>query len=264
MLLIPAIDLRAGRCVRLREGNFDDETGYATGPRELLERFSALGAPWLHVVDLDGARSGAGANRELIVELATATFAAIARTPRLQAGGGVRSVAAAEGLLCRGVARVVVGSLAVERPSEVASWVERFGAERVVLAFDVRIHAAGEPRLHTHGWTQGGDISLWDAVDRCRLSGLRHVLCTDIARDGTLLGPNLDLYADAVRRFPHLEWQASGGVRDAGDLAALAGTGVAAAVCGKALLENRITAEESQLFWRDASSRASTSATARS
>ena len=264
MLLIPAIDLRAGRCVRLIQGNFAAETHYATEPRELLERYRALGAPWLHVVDLDGARHGVGGNRPLIAELAAATSLATARAPRLQAGGGVRSRVAAEELLSSGVARVVVGSLAVERPSEVASWIERFGAERLALAFDVRIHMAGEPCVRTHGWTECRDISLWDALDRCALSGLRHVLCTDIARDGTLLGPNLDLYAEAVRRFPHLQWQASGGIRDVGDLTALAGTGVAAAVCGKALLENRITAEESRLFWPDASSRASTCATARS
>ncbi len=264
MLLIPAIDLRAGRCVRLTQGNFEAETRYTCEPRELLERYRVLGAPWLHVVDLDGARKGVGGNRELIAELAAAASRATAPTPRLQVGGGVRSTAAVEELFSCGVARVIVGSLAVERPAEVASWVERFGPERLGLAFDVRIHTAGEPWVRTHGWTDSSDLRLWDAVDRCELSGLRHVLCTDIARDGTLLGPNLDLYAEAVQRFPQLAWQASGGVRDAGDLAALAGTGVAAAVCGKALLENRITAEESRLFWPDASSPAWTSATARS
>lgn len=264
MLLIPAIDLRAGRCVRLEQGNFAAETRYPYDARELLQRYRALGAPWLHVVDLDGARSGVAANRALIVELSAAASRAGAPTLLLQVGGGVRTAEAIEELLARGIARVIVGSVAVERPSEVASWIERFGAERLGLAFDVRVDTAGEPRVRTHGWTESSDLSLWEAVDRCALCGLRHVLCTDIARDGTLLGPNLDLYWQSVQRFPHLEWQASGGVRDAGDLAALAGTGVAAAVCGKALLENRITSEESRLFWPDASSRASTSATARS
>ena len=264
MLLIPAIDLRAGRCVRLTRGNFEAETRYGCEPWELLERYRVLGAPWLHVVDLDGARNGAAGNRELIAGLAAAASTANVTTPRLQVGGGVRTAAAVEELLSCGVARVIVGSLAVERPCEVASWVAHFGAERLALAFDVRIDTAGGPWVRTHGWTRGSDISLWDAVDRCELSGVRHVLCTDIARDGTLLGPNLDLYSQAVRRFPHFEWQASGGIRDAGDLAALAGSGVAAAVCGKALLENRITAKELRLFWPDASYPASTSVTARS
>ncbi len=256
MLLIPAIDLRNGRCVRLYQGDFGAETRYDTEPAELFERYQQAGAPWLHVVDLDGAKDGTLANRSVIVDLASRG------TIRLQVGGGVRSTAVIDDLLSHGVARVVVGSAAVERPDEVAEWLTRFGPDRICLAFDVRIDSGGEPRVHTRGWTQSTALSLWEAAERYAARGARHILCTDIARDGALSGPNLELYRQAIARFPQLQWQASGGVRNAGDLFELARTGVAAAVSGKALLEERITLEELRPFLPNASSPASTFATA--
>jgi phosphoribosylformimino-5-aminoimidazole carboxamide ribotide isomerase len=258
MLLIPAIDLRAGLCVRLYQGQFDAETRYAPEPHELLQRYHGLGASWLHVVDLDGAKDGVPTNMPLIARFARE------RAVRLQVGGGVRSAYVAEALLDTGVARVVIGSAAVERPVEVYRWLKRFGAERLCLAFDVRIDGEGEPRVHTRGWTCNSALTLWDAIGLFPKEALRHVLCTDVERDGALKGPNLDLYRSAVSRFPALAWQASGGVRDARDLAALARVGVAAAVSGKALLEERMTNEELRPFLPDGSSPASTSATARS
>jgi phosphoribosylformimino-5-aminoimidazole carboxamide ribotide isomerase len=183
---------------------------------------------------------------------------------RLQVGGGLRSLESLHDLLTHGVDRVVVGSAAVERPGEVIAWLARFGTERVCLAFDVRLDQAGVPRVRTRGWTEGGASSLWDAIEPYRAHGLKHVLCTDIERDGALSGPSLDLYREAVRRYPELAWQASGGVRDAADLTALAAIGVAAAVSGKALLEERMTSLELQPFLPNASSPASTSATAKS
>jgi phosphoribosylformimino-5-aminoimidazole carboxamide ribotide isomerase len=258
VLLIPAIDVRAGRCVRLYQGDFAAETCYAPDPAQLLRRYQALGTRWLHVVDLDGARDGTRANAAVIAALASLG------TLHLQVGGGVRSSQAIRELLDSGVARVVIGSAALERPDEVATWLGRFGAERLCLAFDVRAETAAEARVHTHGWTQDSGVSLWAALGRYATGSVRHILCTDIGRDGALTGPNLDLYRSAVARFPDLAWQASGGIRDAADLAALARTGVTAAVSGKALLEERINREELRPFLPDASSPASTYATARS
>jgi phosphoribosylformimino-5-aminoimidazole carboxamide ribotide isomerase len=258
MILIPAIDLRNGRCVRLFQGDFGAETRYEFEPRELLIRYQELGASWLHVVDLDGAKDGALANRSIIVALAAQ------RGLQLQVGGGVRTAATIEDLLQHGVGRVVVGSAAVERPDEVSEWLKRYGPERICLAFDVRLDQTGVPRVRTRGWTEATAISLWEAVARFPADRIKHILCTDIERDGALSGPNVDLYREAVSRFPQLAWQASGGVRDASDLETLAGTGVAGAVSGKALLEQRITSEELRPFLQDASSRASMSATAKS
>ncbi len=242
MLLIPAIDLRGGRCVRLYQGNFDAETRYDTDPPELLDRYRELGASWLHVVDLDGARAGAQANRATILALAAR------ETVRLQVGGGLRDAAAVEAMLGAGVARVVIGSAALSRPAEVRQWLQRFGADAIVLAFDVRLAPDGVPHCAIHGWRDTTGVPLWQALEDYVAAGLQHVLCTDIARDGALSGPNLDLYKEGVRRYPQLRWQASGGVRDVADLRRLAATGAAAAISGRALLEERFLPEELQPF----------------
>jgi phosphoribosylformimino-5-aminoimidazole carboxamide ribotide isomerase len=257
MLLIPAIDLRQGRCVRLLQGDFEAETHYPREPHELLSRYRQLGASWVHVVDLDGAKDGVLANRRIIVALAAQ------RGVSLQVGGGVRSAATVDDLLGQRIARVVVGSAAIEQPDEVTGWLTKFGSERICLAFDVRLDDAGVPRVRTRGWTEGGALSLWDAIKRFPAGLIKHVLCTDIARDGALSGPNVELYRQAMSRFPNLAWQASGGIRDAADLGDLAKIGVAAAVSGKALLEERITSEELRPFLQDASSPALTCGTAR-
>jgi phosphoribosylformimino-5-aminoimidazole carboxamide ribotide isomerase len=242
MLLIPSIDLRGGACVRLYQGDFDAETRYATDPQTLLTRYRALGASWLHIVDLDGARDGALGNRKLIGELAAQ------HALHLQVGGGVRDAGLIDELLNCGIERIVIGSAAAERPAEVLTWLQRFGSERLCLAFDVRLDASGVPRLQTRGWREATAQSLWNAIGPFASAGLRHVLCTDIERDGALTGPNLALYAEAQRRFPDIQWQASGGIARGADLAALAATGVAAAISGKALLEERISIEELRLF----------------
>ncbi|MFZ9478809.1 MAG: HisA/HisF-related TIM barrel protein [Steroidobacteraceae bacterium] len=243
MILIPSIDLRGGQCVRLLQGDFAAETRYELDPAELAGRYRDLGATWLHVVDLDGARDGELGNRAQILHLANTAGL------RLQVGGGVRTDRAARTLLEGGVARVVVGSAALENTAAVQQWFGEFGGERVCLALDVRVDAQDVPRVHTRGWTEATAVSLWDAIDRFAPQGLRHVLCTDIARDGALAGPNLELYAECLRRYPHIAWQASGGVRHEGDLSQLRALGMPAAVSGKALLEGRITESQARAWW---------------
>jgi phosphoribosylformimino-5-aminoimidazole carboxamide ribotide isomerase len=247
MRLIPAIDLKAGHCVRLLRGDFAAETRYPMDPLDLLDRYAGFGADWLHVVDLDGAKDGNGANRELIARLTGRGRVA------LQVGGGLRSTEAVAGMLDAGVARVVVGSLAVTDVERVRAWLQEFGVERVVLAFDVRLDAAGMPRCAIHGWRDQSAVSLWDAIENYRAEGLKHVLCTDVSRDGALAGPNVELYTTAARRFADIEWQASGGIRDARDLHELRHSGAAAAISGKALLEELIPLEELRPFLPNAS-----------
>jgi phosphoribosylformimino-5-aminoimidazole carboxamide ribotide isomerase len=257
MILIPSIDLRGGRCVRLLKGNFDAETRYDLEPHELLQRYRALGASWLHVVDLDGAKDGRLANRSVIVRLASQ------RALQIQVGGGVRSAAVVDDLLRNGIDRVIVGSAAVENPAEVRAWIEKYGAEKIGLAFDIRHDAQGVPRVLTRGWTRESKLTLWEAIESYLPNDLKHVLCTDVELDGALQGPAVNLYAAAVQRYPQIAWQASGGVRSAADLAALAALGAAAAISGKALLEEMISPSELRPFLPNASSPASTSATAR-
>ena len=248
MELIPAIDLRDGRVVRLLQGDFDQETRYELSPQALLARYAGAGARWVHVVDLDGARDGQAANRPVVAALAACGG------PSIQSGGGLRSSRSVKALLAAGVKRAVLGSVAVHEPGEVMEWFEEFGTESLVLALDVRLDAAGIPRVTTHGWREQSSISLWDLVRRYLSVGLRHVLCTDVSRDGALTGPNLSLYREAVVRFPEIAWQASGGVRDVPDLKALSETGVSAAIAGKALIEGHIDLEDLQPFLPGASS----------
>ena len=241
MELIPAIDLRDGRCVRLLRGDFDRETRYEVDPVELAVRYRDLGARWLHVVDLDGAKQGESRNLPLVERMRSASGL------KVQLGGGLRSRA---GLL-RALSladRAVVGSLAATEPATVGSWLDELGGERLALALDVRIGGDGAATIATHGWTKASAVTLTEAVERYLTHGLRHVLCTDIERDGALTGPNVDLYADCVRRWPRIALLASGGIRGARDLAALAAVGVAGAVSGKALLEGKLAPEEMKPF----------------
>lgn len=240
MRLIPAIDLRHGRCVRLLKGDFDQETRYEVDPVTLAREYADAGADWLHVVDLDGAASGRPVNLPLIEAMKAASGL------RVQMGGGIRSRVDLEAALAS-ADRIVVGSLAVSRPDVVDTWLQEIGPERFTLGFDVRI-TEGVPYLTTHGWTRSSDVSLADAIARFHGAGLVHVLCTDVDKDGALTGPNFELYADCARRWPDLEFQASGGVRDARDLARLQVEGAAAAISGKALLEGRLSREEMRPF----------------
>jgi phosphoribosylformimino-5-aminoimidazole carboxamide ribotide isomerase len=248
MRLIPALDLKDGRCVRLLRGDFDAETRYDTDPSALLAKYRGYGADWMHIVDLDGARDGNNGNREIIFELARQSAV------MLQVGGGLRDTLAVSQMLNAGIGRAVIGSAAVTRVELVRTWLEDFGAERIVLALDVRLDPVGTPRLAIHGWREQSELSLWEAVSHYEDYDLKHVLCTDVSRDGALSGPNVELYDQAVRRFPQIEWQASGGIRDSQDLHALASAGAKAAVSGKALLEELIPIEELRTFLPNASS----------
>ena len=246
MKLIPAIDLRGGKCVRLYQGDFEQQTDYSADPVAVARRFSELNVEDLHLVDLDGARCGEQQNRDIV--------AAITRQTRLavQLGGGIRDASTVENWFSLGVERCVIGSVAVAQPDSVREWIESFGASRMVLALDVRIEEGGEPMLTTHGWTQTSEMTLWEGLDFYAGAGLMHVLCTDVSRDGALAGPNLDLYREMLRRYPALAVQASGGVRDIHDLAALREAGVPAAISGRALLDGRIRPDEVASFQQDA------------
>ena len=246
MLLIPSIDLRGGHCVRLLKGEFHAETRYEVDPVELLEGYADAGVRWLHLVDLDGARDGTPGNQALIARMAAQ------QRIRIQLGGGLRTRALAEAALSAGVSRVVIGSAAVENPALLRELLVAHGAEAVNLAIDVRVDDSGVPRVRTRGWVQEHALSLWELLESFADTPLKHVLCTDIQRDGALTGPGFTLYAEALRRFPRIAWQASGGISSAADLARLAAMGMAAAVSGKALLEGRISMEELQPYLRDA------------
>ena len=230
----PAIDVRGGRVVRLQQGDYARETDYAHDPFALAMRYADAGAAWLHLVDLDAARAGGYTLRPLLERIA-----ADGRL-RVQTGGGVRGDADVAALRDAGAARVVVGSLAVERPDLVGDWLRAYGSDALVLGFDVRRDAEGTWRPATHGWTCTAETSVDALLGAYADAGLRHVLCTDIVRDGTLAGPNLALYRWLRDAAPDLQVQASGGACDLDDVRAARAAGCAGIVLGKALLEGRL------------------------
>lgn len=235
--VIPAIDLRGGRVVRLRQGDYARETVFDDDPIELAQAYADAGARWLHVVDLDGARSGCFEN--------LAVIEAIVRTGvlQVQAGGGVRSIDDLQRLYAAGVSRVVVGSLAVQDPCATGAWIARHTPDRLVLALDVR-RQANAWRLPVHGWTEDSPAQLDTIAAHFARAGARHVLCTDIARDGTLDGFNLDLYRDLHRLAPDFEIQASGGACSLDDIRKVRAAGVHAVILGRTLLERKFTLRE--------------------
>jgi phosphoribosylformimino-5-aminoimidazole carboxamide ribotide isomerase len=217
--VIPAVDVLGEGAVRLHQGDYDAVVERAGEPVELARRFAEAGARRVHLVDLDGARSGRV--RPELVRLVADTVAPAA----LQASGGIRSLADAAALLEAGADRVVVGTAAVSDP---APWVEAFGTQ-LAVALDIR-----DGQVRTAGWTEGSGLSVEEAVVRCTSAGVARVLCTAIDRDGTLAGPDLELVASVAASG--LAVLAAGGVRSPDDVAALAVAGAEAAVVGRALL----------------------------
>lgn len=233
MIIYPAIDLKDGQCVRLKQGDFADVTVYEADPLKMAQTFAEAGAEWLHMVDLDGAKAGEMQQFDLIARVARAT------TLKMQVGGGLRSDKTVQRLLKAGVARVVVGSLAVKNRPLVQGWLRDFGADKIILAFDIR-YQDGEPEILTHGWQNGSQQLLWDVLDAYAHYGLKTVLCTDISRDGMLEGANNELYRTMHERWPEIDVVASGGVSGVQDLIDLAKLGAAGAIVGKAIYEGRI------------------------
>jgi phosphoribosylformimino-5-aminoimidazole carboxamide ribotide isomerase len=233
--VIPAIDLRGGQVVRLRQGDYAQETRYDSDPRELAARYADAGTRWLHVVDLDGARVGDLSNLAVIEAMAKAGM-------QVQAGGGVRGEDDVLRLFAAGVTRVVVGSIAIRNPELVADWVNRHGADRFTVALDTRWRD-GHWRLPSAGWTEQETRTLDELAPWYAEKGARHLLCTDIDRDGMLAGFNLDLYRQLMQWVPGMAVQASGGVRSLEDIRAARSAGARGVILGRALLEGRFTLE---------------------
>ena len=239
MILLPAIDLIGGRCVRLAQGDFARETKYSDDPAAALGDFADGGAVEAHLVDLDGARAREPRQHELFIALARTTSLA------LQVAGGFRTIEQVRRILDAGVARVVSGSLAIDDPDAFARMIDEFGPDRLTLALDVRIED-GIPLVATHGWATGSGESLETVLGRH--PAVRHLLVTDIARDGMLDGPNLALMKAIIAAHPAVALQASGGVAALGDLTELANAGAARAIVGKAIWEQRFTVADAVAY----------------
>lgn len=244
-MIIPAIDLIDGQVVRLYQGDYNQKTEYSLGPVDVVHSYADQGAKWLHIVDLTGAKDTSKRQLELIRRMVDTKRMAF------QAGGGIRSEKEVEQLLESGVSRVVVGSLAVKSPETVKQWVTRYGAEHIVLALDINIDDAGNKFIATHGWQENSGVSLEAILNDFAEVGAKHVLCTDISRDGTLQGPNVELYSEVTKAFPNVSWQASGGIGGLHDIEALKSTQVGGVILGRALLEGKFTVKEAIACWQN-------------
>ncbi|MCD9622535.1 1-(5-phosphoribosyl)-5-[(5-phosphoribosylamino)methylideneamino]imidazole-4-carboxamide isomerase [Rhabdothermincola salaria] len=227
MDLYPAIDLRGGKCVRLYQGDYGRETVYGDDPVAQAQAFAAAGAPWIHVVDLDGARTGEGANREAIARIAQHVDVPV------QTGGGIRDEAAAEALFEAGVSRIVIGTAALEQPELVRSLAARFS---VAVGLDARGR-----EVAVRGWEEGSGRDLLEVAGEFADAGVAALIVTEIGRDGTLAGPDLSGLAEVLEASP-LPVIASGGVGTLDDLVALAGLQVGdrrlhGAIVGRAIYE---------------------------
>ena len=242
-MIIPAIDLIDGCVVRLHQGDYGARRDYGEDPLARLQRYQASGAQLLHIVDLTGAKDPKARQIPLLRELLGNLSIPV------QTGGGIRSADDVRSLLDAGAARVVVGSAAVKRTDEVAGWMKTFGADKLVLALDVRINKAGNAEVAVSGWQENSGVLMDDLIRAFEPAGLRYVLPTDISKDGTLAGPNTALYAKLAQTFPNIDFQASGGIGSLDDIRAVSHTGAAGVIVGRALLEGKFTLEEAIECW---------------
>lgn len=242
-MIIPAIDLIDGCVVRLHQGDYGARRDYGEDPLARLQRYQASGAQLLHIVDLTGAKDPKARQIPLLRELLGSLSIPV------QTGGGIRSADDVRSLLDAGAARVVVGSAAVKRTDEVAGWIKTFGADKLVLALDVRINTAGNAEVAVSGWQENSGVLMDDLIRAFEPAGLRYVLTTDISKDGTLAGPNTALYAKLAQTFPNIDFQASGGIGSLDDIRAVSHTGAAGVIVGRALLEGKFTLEEAIECW---------------
>lgn len=242
-MIIPAIDLIDGCVVRLHQGDYGARRDYGEDPLAHLQRYQASGAQLLHIVDLTGAKDPKARQIPLLRELLGNLSIPV------QTGGGIRSADDVRSLLDAGAARVVVGSAAVKRTDEVAGWMKTFGADKLVLALDVRINKAGNAEVAVSGWQENSGVLMDDLIRAFEPAGLRYVLTTDISKDGTLAGPNTALYAKLAQTFPNIDFQASGGIGSLDDIRAVSHTGAAGVIVGRALLEGKFTLEEAIECW---------------
>lgn len=243
-MIIPALDLIEGKVVRLHQGDYGQQRDYGSDPLPRLQDYEAQGAEVLHLVDLTGAKDPAARQ----IPLLTALLAGV-NVP-VQVGGGIRTRDDVEALLNAGATRVVVGSTAVKDPEEVKSWFKQYGPNAIVLALDVRIDANNRKEVAISGWQEAAGVTLEEVIEQFLPVGLKHVLCTDISRDGTLSGSNVELYREVSARFPTIAFQSSGGIGSLDDVAALNGCGAKGVIVGRALLEGKFTVAEAISCWQ--------------
>lgn len=230
--LIPAIDIIDGKCVRLTKGDYDQKTVYGN-PIDMAKEFERIGHNRLHVVDLDGAKSKHIVNDAVLRAITTETNLTV------DFGGGIKTDEDLEKAFAAGASMVTVGSIAVTNPDLFMGWLEKYGAEKMILGADVR-----HGKISINGWKEDSDEDLLSFLEKYVNAGVKNVLCTEISKDGTLSGPAIDLYRQVMDAYPALHLIASGGVSSKEDIIALDAAGIPAVVFGKAIYEGKINLKE--------------------
>ena len=237
MILIPAIDIIDGKCVRLTEGDYSQKKIYNKHPLEVAKQFEDAGLHRLHLVDLDGAKAGSVKNWKVLEIIAGKTKLVI------DFGGGIKKEEDLNIIFNSGAAMAAIGSLAVKNEPEFIKWLMQFGVNKFLLGADVK-----EEKIAVGGWLETTDIWIYDFIEKYIEQGVNQIFCTDVSRDGKLEGPSIDLYKNIIRKFPDLHFIASGGVASVKDLEELQTIGCKGAIIGKAIYEGRISLIELKKF----------------
>jgi len=237
MDIIPAIDLIDGKCVRLSQGDYDRKTIYNENPLEVAKAFEDHGITRLHLVDLDGAKAHHIVNHRVLENISTHTSLII------DFGGGLKSDEDLRIAFECGAQMITGGSIAVKSPDIFESWIQKFGADKIILGADVK-----EEKIAVTGWTEETKLELLPFLENYKNKGIQKVICTDISKDGMLQGPSTELYQKILTAFPDLYLVASGGVSSMADLEALSEAGLPAVIFGKAIYEGRIALKDLQYF----------------
>jgi phosphoribosylformimino-5-aminoimidazole carboxamide ribotide isomerase len=227
--IIPAIDTIKGKCVRLTKGDYDTEKVYSEDPLEIARKFESLGITRLHLVDLEGAKSGHICNAEVLKRIALGT------NLKIDFGGGVKSDEDIKLAFESGANQVTGGSIAVSNPELMEKWLEKYGSDKMILGADVR-----NEMIAISGWQKDSDYHLYSFLEKYQAKGIKNIICTDISKDGMLQGPAVELYKDIMQEFPELNLIASGGVSNIKDVRILNEIGCWGVIIGKAIYEERI------------------------
>ncbi len=233
MMILPAIDLIGGRCVRLSQGDYEQKKQYDASPLEMVEAYVRHGLRRIHVVDLDGAKASRPENLDVLRQIAAVEGAEI------EWGGGIKSAEALKQVFDAGARYAVVGSVAARQPELFEEWLGEFGAERMVLGADVK-----GGRVSVNGWQEEVDLTIDQLIDRFLPLGLSQVICTEISRDGMLQGPATELYVRLQKKYPTIDITVSGGISSRADIDQLRQLGLRKVIVGKAIYEGRIKLEE--------------------
>ena len=232
-IIIPAIDLIDGRCVRLTQGDYDQKKEYSADPLDMAKQYEDCGVSRLHIVDLDGAKAKQPCNLRTLEKIASGTSLDI------EWGGGIKDSVSLRSALDAGAGRIICGSVAVDNRQEFLKWLSEFGSSKIILGADVR-----DGKVATHGWLKDSGLTLAELMDWYVPAGLTQMICTDISKDGMLQGPDFEFYVDLKRAFPTVDVTLSGGISCMADIEKAAQLELHSVIVGKAIYEGRISLKE--------------------